>query len=369
MASISILLPDLRGGGVERIRLVLAHEFARQGHSVEFVLMQAYGELLTEAEAVFSVVDLNCPRARNLPRILSHYLRQHRPDALLVAMWPLTIIAPLMRLTGYRGRVVVSEHGILSAQYSTWGRIHRAALRGSMAVSYRLAHGRAGVSVVRQGAAIGLICIAFTAFIDRRPVRFTLWVILAAGFHASALIFLLLLPVATGRYTRSRLILAAILAIPGAFLLATSDAGGVATSRYVDTGREAFGAVFRVGILGLSALYFFWFVRRKWMGSFPQDYSLASIGAIGMVLAFLLLPVSSIISDRFGYYLIPIQVMIFARIPYLPYQVNKSFHAALPYVGLLLFFIVWTQLSWHFQKCYIPYDTWIFGLPGDSILR
>ena len=143
---LAILLPDLRGGGVERIRIVLAHEFARQGHRVEFLLMQARGELLTEAQAAFSVVDLNCPRARNLPRVLSRYLRQHRPDALLAAMWPLTVIAPLMRLSGYRGRIVVSEHNTLSVQYGHWGRFHRVALRSSMSMSYRLAHARVGVS-------------------------------------------------------------------------------------------------------------------------------------------------------------------------------------------------------------------------------
>lgn len=143
---IAVLLPDLSGGGAERVNIDLAYEFARAGHEVEFVLMQARGELLEEARDSFSVVDLNCPCARNLPRILARYLRQHRPDALLAAMWPLTVIAPLMRLAGYRGRIVVSEHNTLSVQYGEWGRIHRAVLRCSMAVSYRLAHARVGVS-------------------------------------------------------------------------------------------------------------------------------------------------------------------------------------------------------------------------------
>lgn len=222
------------------------------------------------------------------------------------------------------------------------------------------------MSTIRQGAAIGLVCIAFTAFIDRRPVWFALWVVLAAGFHSSALIFMLLLPVATGRYTRGRLVLVAILALPGAYFLASSEAAEVAISRYIDSSVDAAGAAFRVGILGLSALYFFVFVRRKWVNTFPGDYSLASIGAIGMALAFLLVPISTVIGDRFGYYLIPIQTMIFARLPFLPFRRNAAFHSAAPYLGLLLVFTVWSQLSWHFEQCYIPYQTWIFGFPGGD---
>ncbi|NIJ41643.1 hypothetical protein FHS78_001933 [Parvibaculum indicum] len=222
------------------------------------------------------------------------------------------------------------------------------------------------MSGIRQGAAIGLLCVAFTSFIDRRPLRFALWVVLAAGFHASALIFMLLLPVATGRYTRGRLALSAILALPGAYFLGLSAAAELAASRYVDSGIDAAGAAFRVGVLGLSALYFFLFVRRKWLSAWPKDYSLASIGAIGMALAFLLVPISTVIGDRFGYYLIPIQTLIFARLPYLPFRKNAELHSALPYLGLLLLFAVWSQLSWHFQQCYVPYQTWIFGFPGGD---
>ena len=222
------------------------------------------------------------------------------------------------------------------------------------------------MSTIRQGAAIGLVCIAFAAFIDRRPIWFALWVVLAAGWHSSAFIFLLLLPVATGRYTKSRLAMAAILAIPGTLLLASGETAEIASSRYIGGGKEAFGAVFRLGLLGLSTLYFFLFVREKWMRTFPQDFSLASIGAISMGLTFLLLPISSVIGDRLGYYFIPIQTIIFARIQYLPFRFNHSLHSALPYAGLLLFFFVWTQYSEHFQQCFIPYKSWLFGFPGGN---
>ena len=222
------------------------------------------------------------------------------------------------------------------------------------------------MSAIRQGAAIGLLCIAFVAFIDRRSLWFALWVILAAGLHPSALIFIFLLPVANGRYTRNRLILATILAIPGAFLLASSDAAEIATNRYIETELEAAGAVVRVGILAISALYFFLFMRKTWLRTWRQDYSLAVVGAIGMVLVMFLFPISSVISDRIGYYFIPIQAMIFARTPFLSFHANRALHTALPYLGLLLVFTVWSQLSWHFNQCYIPYQTWLFGFRGGD---
>lgn len=137
---ITIVLPDLRGGGVERIRLVLAKEFVQRGHRVEFALMQMRGELLAEAEAHFPVHDLGCERIRNLPLALAHYMRHHRPDALLAAMWPMTVLVPLAAvLSGHACPVVVSEHNTLSEQYKSWGRLHRGILRLSTACGYRVA--------------------------------------------------------------------------------------------------------------------------------------------------------------------------------------------------------------------------------------
>lgn len=145
--TIAFVLPDLRGGGAERVNLDLAHELRGAGHAVEFVLMQAHGELLEEAQIAFPVADLKVPRARGVPLALARYLRARRPDALLAAMWPLTVIAPLARaLSGHDCRVIVSEHGILSAQYKDWGALHGLALRASVAICYRMADARVGVS-------------------------------------------------------------------------------------------------------------------------------------------------------------------------------------------------------------------------------
>ncbi|MBB3188792.1 glycosyltransferase [Halomonas cerina] len=172
---IAIVLPDLRGGGVERIRLSLAGEFRRLGHGVEFVLMQAQGELLSEAMASFAVHDLACRRIRQLPWALARYLRRYQPDALLVAMWPLTVVAPLAsRLSGHPCDVLISEHNTLSAQYAAQGSLHLRLLRFSMALGYRLARSRVAVSegVSRDLAALsGLERDRFTVIHNPVPCR------------------------------------------------------------------------------------------------------------------------------------------------------------------------------------------------------
>ena len=225
------------------------------------------------------------------------------------------------------------------------------------------------MSGVRQAAAIGIICIALTAFIDRRPIRFGVWVFLASAFHSSAIVFTLLLPFASGRYNNTRLAIATLFTLLGLFLITFSDNASYAFNAYIGSGREAYGAVFRVGVLALSALYFFLFAKQKWKKTFPEDYSLVNLGAFGMILTLLLIPLSTIISDRFGYYFIVFQAIIFARLPYLPFKNNHSLYVALPYLGILLVFLVWTQTSWHFNECYMPYKSWILGLPGGNILR
>ena len=225
------------------------------------------------------------------------------------------------------------------------------------------------MSGMRQAAAIGVICIALSSFIDRRPGIFLFWVIIAIGFHSSAIIFLILLPFINGRYNNTRIIFSIFLFIPGLIFVLLTGTAQNAFKAYIISERESYGALFRVSSLMLSGLYFFIFVKKKWKRFFPKDYNIINLGSLGMILLIMLVPISTTISDRFGYYFIPIQAMIFARLPFFSFGLSQLLNTALPYVFLFILFITWTLTSVHFEKCYTPYNTWIFGIFGRDLLK
>lgn len=215
------------------------------------------------------------------------------------------------------------------------------------------------MSAIRQAEAIGLLCIAFTAFIDRRTVLFVAMILLASLFHRSAMAFLFLAPLIPARLNKRNVALALVLSLPGIYFALQSAAADEAATRYIDSGIDSAGASFRLLLLSLSGLFYLLKLAPKWRVQFPGDYKLVTIGAWLMVGFFGLFFVSSVIGDRFGYYLIPLQLMIFTRIPYIEGLRHRRLWKTAPYFALTFVFVVWTQFSWHFQQCYVPYQ---FGL-------
>ncbi|QJC55779.1 N-acetylgalactosamine-N,N'-diacetylbacillosaminyl-diphospho-undecaprenol 4-alpha-N-acetylgalactosaminyltransferase [Polaromonas vacuolata] len=113
---LSIFLPDLRGGGAERVAVNLANSFIQRGYAVDIVLLSAEGDFLSDLHPNVTVVDLHVDRLRWVLFPLVHYLRQARPAVVLACMWPLTIAAVVARaLSRVPTRLVVAEH-------TTWSR-------------------------------------------------------------------------------------------------------------------------------------------------------------------------------------------------------------------------------------------------------
>ncbi|MFL6721070.1 MAG: glycosyltransferase [Sphingomonas sp.] len=148
--TVAFLLPDLGGGGAERVTLTLAKTFVERGHRIDLLLMDRHGELLDMVPSGVEIVDLKSKRIRNVIRPLIRYLRERRPDALLVSMWPLTVAAILARgLARSSTRLVVSDHSTLGRQYGG-SRLTLRLLQMTVRLFYPLADARVLVS---QGAA------------------------------------------------------------------------------------------------------------------------------------------------------------------------------------------------------------------------
>ncbi|MBQ08119.1 MAG: glycosyl transferase [Roseobacter sp.] len=108
---ISIYIPSLRGGGAERVMVVLANGLADRGHKVDLLLTQAVGPYLADVSKDVRIIDLNRNRAMTSLIPLATYFRRERPDAMLTAMNYANIIAIVAKiLARSRSRLVVSEH-------------------------------------------------------------------------------------------------------------------------------------------------------------------------------------------------------------------------------------------------------------------
>ena len=142
---IAFLLPSLGGGGAERVALTLAKAFAARGHEVDVVVMEHTGELLDAVPPDVRIVDLGVKRMRSVIAPLVRYLRERRPDAIQISMWPLTIMGIIAaRVSRVPMRVVVSDHVAYSAPFLSSRQLRL--LSGSARLIYPLADHRVVVS-------------------------------------------------------------------------------------------------------------------------------------------------------------------------------------------------------------------------------
>lgn len=117
-----LFLPNLCGGGTERVMLNLAGGFAERGVEVDMVLSSATGPYLAEVPESVRIVDLNSHRVLfSLPR-LADYLRRERPRVMLSTMTHANVVALVAKRlsrVSTRSVVLVPTTLSVSSRYSS----------------------------------------------------------------------------------------------------------------------------------------------------------------------------------------------------------------------------------------------------------
>ena len=143
---VAFLLPDIGGGGAERLTIDLMAGMVRRGARVDLLLQRFSGEFMHLVPPEVRRIDLAAPRIRDAFSPLRRYLAEDRPDTLIAAMWPFTVIALMARrLARSPTRIVVADHCSLRSQYAASGLTY-AALRASIRALYPSADRIVGVS-------------------------------------------------------------------------------------------------------------------------------------------------------------------------------------------------------------------------------
>ena len=111
---IAVAMPNFRGGGMERMRLHLAQEWARRGLEVDLVVTTAAGPRRDLVPAGVSVHEVAGRHPALFPLGLARYLRRRRPTHLLAGAHDIVLFTLVVGALGQRVPTVVSFHNHLA---------------------------------------------------------------------------------------------------------------------------------------------------------------------------------------------------------------------------------------------------------------
>lgn len=115
-ARISLLVPNLEPGGVERMRVHLANEFSKSGYKVDLVVAEPSGSFMDNVDKRVNVVDLGASNFTDIGVVsivvpLWSYLRETEPTILISSMNHVNIFSLISwRLSNTDTRIFISDH-------------------------------------------------------------------------------------------------------------------------------------------------------------------------------------------------------------------------------------------------------------------
>jgi glycosyltransferase involved in cell wall biosynthesis len=137
---VAMLIPDLGGGGAERVFVLLAEGLAAAGCEVDLLLFRATGPHLASVPDGVRVVDLGAERSSRSLGALWRYLRERRPGALVSALHNANLVAVVARaLSRSRTRLILTVHNDLEREFAEDERWRSGLIRALLRWLYPLA--------------------------------------------------------------------------------------------------------------------------------------------------------------------------------------------------------------------------------------
>lgn len=117
---IAFILPDLKGGGAQKMIINLANEFAAQGNHVDLVLFNQDGIYKNRIHDNVHIRDFKKNRSLLAIGPLSRYITTYKPEVVVSALFHVNLVTIIARmLSKYKKtKVVVTERNHLSLRLS-----------------------------------------------------------------------------------------------------------------------------------------------------------------------------------------------------------------------------------------------------------
>ena len=155
---ILIYLPDLKGGGAEKVYTNLANSWNQEGLEVIILLNKKEGEFLNKINQNIKIIDLKAQRIRRAFFLLPRVIKKEKPDIVLTAMWPLTSIAIIVaKLFRLKTKLVISDHVNLTMSIKKETNINFFIFKLILKFSYKFAD---GIICVSEGVKKNIINIS-----------------------------------------------------------------------------------------------------------------------------------------------------------------------------------------------------------------
>lgn len=219
-----------------------------------------------------------------------------------------------------------------------------------------------GIGYTRQGVAVALIMMAISYLRKAQIYRFIIAVLLAAGFHSSALVVFPLLLLSKRKSGSKVLSLALKFSITMVGVYAIAGVMSSQSDKYfqyyvADDHYHSDGAFLR-SLVSAAAGIMFLLYRKKW----SKQYGDNSLWMPFALVSLFFVPLSIIAStavDRLGLFLLPFQLITFARVPTFQHSESNFIGIkALIICGYIVYFYTWLHLGTHSQALWTPYS-WV----------